>query len=112
MQIQPLRHLRDEVCCLPSQLIQPLNATVSGGSMRAIEPSAAGDWKLTAARDQPWELFNLANDRAEQHNLAAEHPEKVQQLERASGRQRQTSSQRSRNSLPPSREVAKGKKMG
>ncbi|MGV2332729.1 MAG UNVERIFIED_CONTAM: hypothetical protein LVR18_00820 [Planctomycetaceae bacterium] len=50
--------------------------------MRAIEPSAAGDWKLTAARDQPWELFNLANDRAEQHNLAAEHPEKVQQLER------------------------------
>lgn len=42
----------------------------------------AGDWKLTAARDQPWELFNLANDRAEQHNLAGEHPEKVQQLER------------------------------
>ncbi|HEY3392916.1 MAG TPA: sulfatase/phosphatase domain-containing protein, partial [Lacipirellulaceae bacterium] len=42
----------------------------------------AGDWKLVAARDQPWELYNLANDRAENHNLAGEQPERLQELER------------------------------
>jgi arylsulfatase len=56
-----------------------------------------GDWKLVAAapslrgrgpgaRDdqQPgaWELFNLAEDRAETTNLAAKIPEKVQELSR------------------------------
>jgi len=54
-----------------------------------------GDWKLVAASpslrgrgpgaqaDQqpgPWELFNLAEDRAETNNLAANMPEKVQEL--------------------------------
>src|SRR5262249_38654748 len=34
-----------------------------------------GDWKITAAgADAPWELYNLATDRSEMHNLAAEHP--------------------------------------
>jgi arylsulfatase len=36
-----------------------------------------GDWKLVAAKDQPWELFHLAVDRTETCNLAKEHPEKV-----------------------------------
>lgn len=49
-----------------------------------------GDWKIVAvAPEQPrggapgkdapvtWELYNLAVDRAESRNLAAEHPEKV-----------------------------------
>jgi arylsulfatase len=39
-----------------------------------------GDWKLVAARNEPWELYNLKTDRAEQHQLAAELPEKVNQL--------------------------------
>ncbi len=39
-----------------------------------------GDWKLVAARDEPWELYDLKTDRAEAHNLAAEKPEKVAQL--------------------------------
>lgn len=39
-----------------------------------------GDWKLVAAKDEPWELFDLAHDRAENHDLAAEKPEKVEQL--------------------------------
>ena len=38
------------------------------------------DWKLVAARDQPWELYNLAEDRAETRNLAQAHPDKVQSL--------------------------------
>jgi len=39
-----------------------------------------GDWKLVAARDQPWELFNLAKDRTETQNLAAQLPRKVGEL--------------------------------
>lgn len=39
-----------------------------------------GDWKLVAAKDQPWELYDLSKDRSEQHNLAAEKPEIVRKL--------------------------------
>ena len=34
-----------------------------------------GDWKLTSFQSNPWELYNLAEDRTEQHDLAAKHPE-------------------------------------
>ncbi len=40
-----------------------------------------GNWKLVAARGEPWELYNLATDRAENRNLAAEDPEKVRELD-------------------------------
>ncbi|WP_146450487.1 arylsulfatase [Bythopirellula polymerisocia] len=40
-----------------------------------------GDWKLVAAKGEPWELYNLAIDRPENNNLAAEKPEKVQLLQ-------------------------------
>ena len=36
-----------------------------------------GDWKLVTEGDKDWELYNLANDRAEAHNLATTHPERV-----------------------------------
>lgn len=39
-----------------------------------------GDWKLVAAKGDAWELYNLKTDRAEQHNLAAKSPDKVQEL--------------------------------
>ncbi len=39
-----------------------------------------GDWKLVAAKGEPWELYDIKADRAEQHGLAAEHPEKVEAL--------------------------------
>jgi len=42
-----------------------------------------GDWKLVAAKGDPWELYDLKTDRAEQHNLATRIPEKVKELERA-----------------------------
>jgi len=47
-----------------------------------------GDWKLVAAADQPWELYDLKTDRAEQHNLAAQMPEKATEL--AAAWQKQT----------------------
>jgi arylsulfatase len=40
-----------------------------------------GDWKITAAANTPWELYDLSTDRSEMHNLAAEKPEKVKELE-------------------------------
>jgi len=40
-----------------------------------------GDWKIVAAgKDAPWELYHLTGDRAESHNLADKHPEKLQEL--------------------------------
>ncbi len=39
-----------------------------------------GDWKLVAANGSPWELYDLAADRTETRDLAAEYPAKVRQL--------------------------------
>jgi arylsulfatase A-like enzyme len=39
-----------------------------------------GDLKLVALENQPWRLYDLAADRTEQHDLAAEKPELVQSL--------------------------------
>lgn len=42
-----------------------------------------GDWKLVAAKGDPWELYDLKTDRSEQHNLASQMPDKVKELEKA-----------------------------
>jgi arylsulfatase A-like enzyme len=40
-----------------------------------------GDWKLVAkGPGGAWELYNLAEDRTESKDLAARHPEKVEDL--------------------------------
>jgi arylsulfatase len=40
-----------------------------------------GDWKLVAAgRESPWELYDLATDRTETRNRAADKPAKVREL--------------------------------
>ena len=39
-----------------------------------------GEWKLVRARDQPWELYNLANDRCETQNMAEQKRALVKQL--------------------------------
>ena len=39
------------------------------------------DWKLVADGQAPWELYDLKADRSETKNLAATHPEKVEELE-------------------------------
>jgi arylsulfatase len=40
-----------------------------------------GDWKLVAAKGDPWELYDLASDRCETKNRAAEQPDRVAALE-------------------------------
>ncbi|WDE95345.1 arylsulfatase [Lentisphaera profundi] len=44
-----------------------------------------GDWKIVAKgrhgqENVPWELYNLANDRSEVHNLAKANPEKLESM--------------------------------
>ncbi len=39
-----------------------------------------GDWKLVAKAGGAWELYDIAHDRVEAKNLAAERPEKVREL--------------------------------
>jgi arylsulfatase len=40
----------------------------------------SGDWKLVSAKNEPWQLYDLAHDRAENRDLSAANPDKVQQL--------------------------------
>ena len=40
-----------------------------------------GDWKLVANQSTPWELYDMSKDRSEVHNLAADQPDKVKELE-------------------------------
>ena len=42
-----------------------------------------GDWKLVSPHKRPWELYHLAQDRAETNNLANEFPERVREMEAA-----------------------------
>lgn len=44
-----------------------------------------GDWKLVSAnfRGDEWELYNIREDRTEQHNLIEQYPEKAAELEKA-----------------------------
>jgi arylsulfatase len=39
-----------------------------------------GDWKLVALKGKPWELYNMRDDRSELHDLASQHPERVQHM--------------------------------
>lgn len=42
-----------------------------------------GRWKLVALRHRPWELYDIASDRAEMNDLAAQHPKMVRRLSEA-----------------------------
>ncbi|MDO8541074.1 MAG: arylsulfatase [Opitutaceae bacterium] len=46
-------------------------------SNRAIRD---GKWKLVAKEGQPWELYDMENDRTEMHDLAAKEPARVKEL--------------------------------
>ena len=39
-----------------------------------------GDWKVVSFYGQKWELYNVADDRCEQNDLAATHPERAAQM--------------------------------
>ena len=39
-----------------------------------------GDWKMVAEHGKPWELYNIAEDRSEQHDLSQQEPDRVKQM--------------------------------
>ena len=70
-----------------------------------------GDWKLVAAKGDPWELYNLAEDRAEQTNLATQMPDKVKELEAVWQKQTDSFTALAKLTKPPqANQGAKGKK--
>lgn len=40
-----------------------------------------GDWKLVMQYGQPWELYHLAEDRTEMHNLATAEPDRLAEMQ-------------------------------
>src|SRR4051812_47007294 len=56
-------------------------ATVFVVATRGEPRDSGGELEVGRPRDEPWELFDLSVDRAENNNLAGELPEKVKQLE-------------------------------
>ena len=77
-------------------------------SNRAVR---VGDWKLVAAKGDPWELYDLAEDRAEQSNLAAQMPDKVKELEAVWQKQTDTFTALAKLTTPPqTNQGAKGKR--
>ncbi len=70
----------------------------------------SGDWKIVSAgKGGAWELYDLATDRAETKNLAAEKPEKVAELSALWERQTAEYSALAKKDAPPAPE-RRGKK--
>jgi arylsulfatase len=59
-----------------------------------------GDWKLVAAKGEPWELYDLRSDRAESNNLANVHPAKAKELEALWNRQLEETSRLAAKTAP------------
>ncbi len=69
---------------LPAMRGNALPSRTIGFDHQAAHALRDGDWKLVWAKRMPqeiqWELYNLAEDRCEQNDLAAKHPERVQSM--------------------------------
>jgi len=74
----------------------------------------AGDWKLVAAKGDPWELYDVSKDRGESHNLAAEQPERVREMEALWKKRTEEISELARKDLPSggAKPGGKGRKKG
>jgi arylsulfatase A-like enzyme len=66
-----------------------------------------GDWKLVANQGEPWELYDLAQDRGESNNLATSRPEKVRELEALWNQRAEEIRELATRDLPPEQPATK-----
>jgi arylsulfatase len=65
----------------PSKTGEASEARILWWQHEANRALRQGDWKIVASgKEAPWELYNLANDRAETINLALDRPEVLERL--------------------------------
>ena len=78
----PARQGRSFAACLNDPAVAAPHETLwwCHDGHRAVRQ---GDWKLVAAKGEPWELYHLSHDRTELHNAAAAQPNRVNRLETA-----------------------------
>ncbi len=81
-------HRLEGASLVPAFSNQPLNREHLFWEHEGNRAIRQGDWKLVAkgsmadrSRPVEWELYNIADDRAEQHNLASTHPQLVKDLQ-------------------------------
>ena len=70
---------------VPAFANQPLPRTALYWEHEGNRAMLQGDWKLVATSQGqrhigPWELYNMAQDRTEQHDLAAAQPQRLQEM--------------------------------
>lgn len=66
---------------LPALAGQPIERDAIYWEHEGNRAVRSGDWKLVAkGPGGPWELYDIATDRTESNDLAAQHPEKVREL--------------------------------
>lgn len=69
---------------LPAMRGKPLPERELGFEHQGARAYRQGDWKLVWSKRMPheirWELYNLAQDRCETHDLAEQHPQRVQTM--------------------------------
>jgi arylsulfatase A-like enzyme len=75
----PPRPGRSLAASFKEDVVEPRELYFHHNGNRALR---IGDWKIVSAKSDggAWELFNLAEDRAERKNLAATFPERVQEM--------------------------------
>jgi arylsulfatase A-like enzyme len=88
----PDRHAGEQIGGLEGVSLMPL---LRGEDLRRPSPIffehegnravRDGAWKLVARHGQPWQLFDLSQDRSESHDLADEEPERVTEMTVAYG---------------------------
>jgi arylsulfatase len=73
-----------------------------------------GDWKIVAAKGEPWSLYDLSADRSETKDLAAKHPEKIRELEAVWNRRNEECSALAKREPPPAMPASQpaGRKTG
>lgn len=77
--------VNEGISLLPSFANQPLAKRTHpiGNDYKFGRMIRDGQWKLVQFKDQPWELFDLSQDRSETRNLALKMPEKVADMKKA-----------------------------